>query len=164
MEENIILVLGFVLGLIAYGLIAKWYVVQALDKHSREKAIVPLALLHCFRYQGLSFLQPGVVASDLPPAFAIPAAYGDLLTAILALISVVGLHNRWRIAIPLVWIFNIVGTLDLLNAIAQGLTRFHAGQLGGAYYIPTIIVPALLVTHFLIFRILLKRGEGQLQP
>lgn len=160
MEENIILTFSLGMGVIVYGLIAKWYIVPVLDKRSRGDAITLLAFIHCFRYLGLSFLLPGVVAADLSPAFALPTAYGDLLTAILALVSVIGLQNHWRIATSLVWVFNTVGTLDLLNALPQGLTRIHAGQLGGAYYIPVIIVPALLVSHFLIFRILLKRSKS----
>jgi hypothetical protein len=32
-----------------------------------------------------------------------------------------------------------------------------AGQLGAAYYIITVLVPLLLVTHALTFRILLRR-------
>jgi len=43
-------------------------------------------------------------------------------------------------------------------------THFHfdhaggllAGQLGAAYFIPTFVVPLLLITHGLIFRILLQ--------
>jgi hypothetical protein len=33
------------------------------------------------------------------------------------------------------------------------------GQLGAAYFIPTVVVPLLLITHGLVFRLLL-RGDG----
>jgi hypothetical protein len=57
-----------------------------------------------------------------------------------------------------VWIFNLWGTFDLLNAFYQGNhSGLQAGQLGATYIIPTIIVPLLLITHGLVFRILLKR-------
>ncbi len=65
--ENIILVSSMILGVVVYGLIAKWYIVPALDMHSRSTALVPLSLLHCFRYLGLSFLLPGVVSADIAP-------------------------------------------------------------------------------------------------
>jgi hypothetical protein len=58
-------------------------------------------------------------------------------------------------AIPLIWLFNLVGTLDLINAMFQGL-RYDA-QLGAAYYIPTVAVPALFVSHAMIFAMLLTR-------
>jgi hypothetical protein len=44
--------------------------------------------------------------------------------------------------------------LDLVNAFYQGLT--HDVQLGAAYYIPTFIVPALVVTHVMMFGLLLR--------
>jgi hypothetical protein len=58
----------------------------------------------------------------------------------------------------IVWVFNVVGAVDLLNAFYQadrlgvGLTP---GLQGAAYFIPTVLVPLLLVTHALVFRILL---------
>ena len=58
----------------------------------------------------------------------------------------------------LVWVFNVWGAGDLLNAIYQG--NIHAkidpGMLGAAFYIPTAVVPPLLVTHGLIFWLLLR--------
>ena len=58
----------------------------------------------------------------------------------------------------LAWIFNIWGTADLLFAFYQGNeVGLLPGQLGAAFYIPTFLVPLLLVTHVMIFRILLRR-------
>jgi hypothetical protein len=57
----------------------------------------------------------------------------------------------------LVWIFNIWGAADLLNAFYQGnAIGLIPGQLGAAYFIPTVIVPFALITPGLIFRILLR--------
>jgi hypothetical protein len=115
-----------------------------------------LLILHSFRFVGLSFLIPGVVAPDLSPAFAVPAAFGDLGAAILALLALWALPSR--LGILLAWIFNIWGTADLLFAFYQGnQAGFTAGQLGAAFYIPTFLVPLLLVTHVLVFRVLLRR-------
>jgi hypothetical protein len=33
------------------------------------------------------------------------------------------------------------------------------GQLGATYFIPTVLVPLLLITHGLAFRILLQHGN-----
>jgi len=85
----------------------------------------------------------------------VPAAYGALLAALLALLAIVALRARWPIALALVWLFSAVGTLDLLNALFQG-NRLQV-QLGAAYYIPTVAVPALLVTHAMIFVMLVTR-------
>jgi len=46
---------------------------------------------------------------------------------------------------------------DLLNALYQAShTGLLAGQLGAPYFIPTFVVPLLLITHGLAFRILLQ--------
>ncbi len=159
MQIDLFLPLSLVLGLISYSLIASWYVMPALKSLPRAQALKPLLLFHTFRYIGLAFLVPGVAAETLDPSFANPAAYGDLLAAVLALIALVALHFKWVIAIPLVWIFNIEGFLDLINALFQGL-RSDA-QLGAAYFIPAVIVPALLVTHFMIFKLLLQKDYSK---
>ena len=104
------------------------------------------------------FLVPGVVAQPLPAAFANPAAYGDLLTGVLALLALIALRTGWAGAPALVWLFNIVGTVDLLNALRHMTV---APDFGAAWYIPTFFVPVLLVTHFMIYARLLRRGQVQ---
>jgi hypothetical protein len=61
-----------------------------------------------------------VVGPSVPEAFAFPVAYGDLVTALLALLAIIALRYRWPLAISLTWLFNIEGTLDLLHAFYQG--------------------------------------------
>jgi hypothetical protein len=58
------------------------------------------------------------------------------------------------------WIFNLWGLADLLNAFYQAnRAGLSAGQLGATYFIPTLIVPLLLITHGLAFRILLQHQK-----
>ncbi|HET9986659.1 MAG TPA: hypothetical protein VFQ38_23985 [Longimicrobiales bacterium] len=53
--------------------------------------------------------------------------------------------------------FNLRGSADLLYAFYQGnRTGLEPGQLGAAYAIPTVLVPLLLITHGLVFRLLLR--------
>ena len=164
MPVDLILPLSMVMGLIAFGLIAKWYLMPVLLALPRRTALVPLLLPHCFRFIGLAFLIPGVTSQPLDPRFANPAAFGDLLAALLAFVGILALRQRWRTAIPLVWVFNIEGTLDLLNAVAQGLRYTEDGTLGATFFIPMIIVPALLVTHVMVFIILLRGGSKNDDP
>ncbi len=142
----------------AFGIVTKLYIWPALRVMRPEDALIPLVVVHTFRFIGLSFLVPGVVTPSLPRAFAASAAYGDLVAAILAIVATLALsaHTSWAIAI--VWIFNVWGTADLLHAIYQGQIRLRigAGSLGAAFFIPTVVVPPLLVTHGLIFRLLLS--------
>lgn len=156
MNNQIIFVLQFFMSLIVYSLIAQWFIKPWLSKKPKNEAFMLLILPHAFRHIGLVFLATGVIASPLPDVFANPAAYGDLIAALLALLSMIALRNTWLIALPLVWIFNIVGSLDLLYALLQGARVDVFNNLGAAWYLPTFIVPALLVTHFMIFIRLFK--------
>ncbi len=113
---------------------------------------------HMFRFIGLSFLLPGVVSPSLPPGFARPAAYGDMVAALLAIGATLVLAANIPWGIAAASLFNIWGSADLLNAMYQGskkLSSIGPGALGAAFYIPTLIVPGLLISHVLIFRILL---------
>jgi hypothetical protein len=145
-------------GFVAWGIVIALYVWPQLPGRSRIEALKPLLVLHGFRFIGLSFLVSGVVSPDLPATFARDAAFGDIVAAILALSALAALHSRAGIA--LVWVFNIWRTLDLLNAFYQANgAGLLAGQLGAAYFIPTAIVPLLLITHGLVFRILLQHDR-----
>jgi hypothetical protein len=142
--------------LIAWGIVTARYLWPELRLRPRVEALRPLLILHSFRFIGLAFLVPGVVSPDLPPAFAHSAAYGDIIAATLALLALISLSSGAGTAIT--WIFNLWGTADLLNAFYQAnRTGLLAGQLGATYFIPTLVVPLLLITHALAFRILLKR-------
>ena len=156
MDPQAIFGAQFILSLVVWALIAAWLLGPWLAKKSRYEALFWLTLPHAFRHVGLVFLVPGVVAQPLPEGFANPAAYGDLLTGVLALLALIALRTGWARALALVWLFNIVGTVDLLNALR------HANvvpDFGAAWYIPTFFVPLLLVTHFMIFARLLRRGR-----
>jgi hypothetical protein len=141
------------LSVAAWAIVAARYLWPKLRVLDRDEALRPILALHSFRFIGLAFLVPGVVSPDLPSAFAQSAAYGDLVAAALALLSLASLRSAAGVAI--VWLFNLWGTADLFDAFYQanraGLT---AGQLGATYFIPTLVVPLLLVTHGLAFRIL----------
>jgi len=149
--------LSIVMGLVSFSLIAKWYVIPYLFSIPREKAFQPLLLMHTFRYVGLAFIVPGVVSPDLSPMFAYPAAFGDLAAALLAFLALAALRLRWSSALMMVWIFNIVGTLDFLSANLQGIRLIEPGQLGASYYIPVLAVPPLFVAHYIIFKLLLAK-------
>ena len=163
MPVEFILPLSILFGLVNFGLIAAWYVTPTLDTLPLRTALMPLLLLHTFRYVGMSFVIPGIVNPNIAPVFATPAAYGDLLAALLALLALVALRQRWTLAIALIWVFNIIGSLDLLNAMFQRVRNVPTGELGATYLIPAVYVPALLVSHYLIFRLLAKPKEGYYQ-
>jgi hypothetical protein len=148
----------------AWGCFVQRYIWPALRDKPRADALQPLLLLHAFRFIGLAFLVPGVVSPDLPRAFAHPAAWGDLIAAALALLALLALRSP--VGLGAVWIFNVWGTVDLLHASYQGRigVGLDPGQLGAAYFIPTLVVPLLLITHGLVFRLLLRRSAVASSP
>ncbi|HKE88536.1 MAG TPA: hypothetical protein VKB50_32485 [Vicinamibacterales bacterium] len=143
---------------IAWGTVTAYYIWPAVRLRQWPDALRPLLILHSFRFIGMAFLVPGVVSPDLPAAFATSAAFGDIIAATLALLSL--LFLRSGPGVLLAWIFNIWGSVDLLNAFYQaGASGLSPGQLGAAYFIPTAIVPLALITHGLAFWILLHHQE-----
>ena len=61
----------------------------------------------------------------------------------------------------LVWIFNIVGVTDLIYAnIATFTEQVDPAQLGAAYYLAVLNVPAMIVVHVMIFVYLSKRKNA----
>ncbi|MFY9738701.1 MAG: hypothetical protein WAK11_06565 [Candidatus Cybelea sp.] len=125
-------------------------------------ALLWLVVPHMFlRFIGLSFLVPGVVSASLPRTWAAPAAYGDLIAGVLAIIAAAALAHNLSWAIASVWVFNVWGAIDLLYGFYKGLRvnlAFDPGLLGAGYYLVTAVVPPLLVSHALIFWLLLRNG------
>ena len=158
MDTRAIFGLSVLLSGVAFGLVTRLYIWPHLRTLERDRALLPLVVPHTFRFVGLSFLVPGVVSSSLPSAFAAPAAYGDLVATILAVAATMGLSRRTSSATSLVWLFNVWGTADLLLAYYQGVfgVQLDARMLGAAFFIPTAVVPPLLITHGLIFWLLVR--------
>jgi hypothetical protein len=153
MQTQLAFFVSIAFSLIAWGIVAARYIWPELRLRPRAEALRPLLIFHSFRFIGLAFLVPGVVSPDLPSAFAHSAAYGDIIAAILALLALISLPSATGVAIT--WLFNLWGTADLFNAFYQANhAGLMAGQLGATYFIPTFIVPLLLITHGLAFRIL----------
>jgi len=159
MPIEFILPTSMTLAFVGYGLVARWYLMPRLARLPLAKAVEPLLLFHSFRFIGLAFLIPGVTATPLDSRFSAPAAYGDLAAALLALLAILAFRKDWRTAILILWIFNLEGTLDLINAVARGIRYTEDGDLGATYFIPAVIVPALLVSHWMIFTLLMKRRQ-----
>ena len=155
MDVVALFALQFFMSLVVWGSLAYWLLAPWLEKKSLNEALFFLTVPHAFRHIGMVFLVPGVVARPLPEAFAISAAYGDLVTGMLAFLALVALRNSWSVARVAVWLFSIIGTIDLLNAFRQPNA---ATDMGAAWYIPTMLVPVLLVTQVMIFSRLLRRA------
>ena len=89
----------------------------------------------------------------------IPAGYGDLIAGVLAIIATVAMAETAAWAIWPVWIFNVWGAADLLFAFYKGArVGLEPGSLAATFYIVTAVVPPLLVSHVMIFMLLMRTG------
>jgi hypothetical protein len=146
------------LGLVTWALVVVTYLVPWLNSLGRAEAQRAIAALNVFRFLGLVFILPGVVGPNLSAGFAVPAAYGDLATSLLAICAFVSFRIR-----PLFWgfvtAFNAVGAADLIDAAVRTVhfgVPVTAGQLGAAYGIVVIYVPLLMIAHIVAFYLLLS--------
>jgi hypothetical protein len=100
-----------------------------------------------------------MVDPKLSGEFRSHAAYGDLLEAALAFAAIFALRGNWRIAIPLVWVANTWGFLDLLNGV-WGVVQLNVPSfdLATFWYVYTFYAPLVLVSHLMVFWILIKSG------
>ena len=145
-----ILTVNLLANTLIFWIAVRMFLIPRLSELSPQVVLGPILLLHATRHLGLMFLHTGAVYPGMPPSFAYPAAIGDLIAAVLALAGFLALSRRWAITVVLLWIFSIVGFVDLINAIAlstiYGADRF----MGPAYWIPAFWVPMLLVTHVIV--------------
>lgn len=147
-----------------FAIVAVWYVGPSLTKLSRNSALIPLLWVHVPRYVGMTLLVTGMVDPKLPNEFLSSAAYGDLLTAALALVSIFALRRNWRVAVLLVWVTNTWGFLDLLNGV-RGVLQLNVPSFNLAtfWYVYTFYAPLVLVSHLMILWVLIKSKQWQRQ-
>jgi hypothetical protein len=135
---------NLLLSTLVFWVAVRIYLVPRLHELRPQTVLLPILLLHAFRHLGLMFLAPGATYAGIPPQFAYPAAYGDLLAAVLALTAILAVTKELRSARALVWVFNVEGTLDLIAAIILATVYGASTYMGPAYWIPAFWVPALL--------------------
>ena len=165
MSARVIFNIDMALGYLAWALCIATYVWPRLKAMDRVEAQRAIATFNSFRFFGLVFVLPGFVGPNLPQAFATPVAYGDLATALLAILALLTVRVR-SLFWPLVWALNLVGLVDLVNATARAVSvdlPSVAGQLGAAYAIPMLYVPALFWTHVVAFLLLLRPERVPIQ-
>ena len=151
-----ILTVNLALSTFVFWIAARLYLLPRLHEIRPHAILLPVLFLHSFRHLGLMFLAPGATYAGIPPQFAFPAAYGDLLAAVLALLAIPAVAVGHWSSRPLLWAFNVEGSLDLFTAITLATVYEASPYMGAAYWIPAFWVPALLVSHCITFLILIK--------
>lgn len=153
MAGSWLLLLQFALTFLAFSLISAWWIAPKLAAMPRHAGLVPLLLVHAFRYGPLALLAPGPAG----PVFSV-VAYGSLLSAILALIAAIALKARIMGGLAITALFSVVGIADLVLTFRAGLQAGIVEQAPGLNWLfVTSYVPVLCISHLLILRLLLRR-------
>lgn len=147
--------IGYTFGLAGFALIyltVRPRLVE-LGRDAHLKALLPI---HFFRYFGLTALLPGVF--NLAPlgfseSYLFQIMAGDVVVAALALVAAALFLLRHPTRIAFLWVFNIVGLLDYLNAGARVTPAITDANLLGPFgwIVVTVMLPAWLVSHVAIF-------------
>jgi hypothetical protein len=153
-----ILIVNLIANTAIFYFAARLYVLPLIPRVRPRQILIPILLLHSTRHLGMMFLSRGATYAGMPLQFAYPAAFGDLITAIIAFVAIPFVLRGSVLAKPIVWIFNVFGTVDLLVAIVNATIYNAPGAMGAAYWIPAFWVPLLLVTHYVTFVLLLRRA------
>ena len=157
MSPTTLMGVQFTFSLVLVGLVAKWYVWPALNALPAPAALAPLFLVHGLRYLPSSAFAPGQVAPTVPMDAMKAIAYGDLASAVLAIVAALFLYYRWRGAIGVAWIVNIVTSLDWVYAsYVAASNELVTYPMGGNWYIINYYVPFIGVVHVMIFARLLR--------
>ena len=155
-----VLTVNLVFSTVVFWIAAELYVLPRLRELQPRTVLLPIFLLHAMRHLGLMFLAPGATYPGLASEFSYPAAFGDLLAAVLALIALWAVVKQWQSARFLVWVFALEGTIDLITAITLAQLHGAAAFMGAAYWVPAFWVPALLVTHYITFVVLIRHWKA----
>ncbi len=155
--------LASVLSFVVFAIMAVWYVAPWLATRQRAEALIPLLWVHAFRHVALqiySAQQFGFAVSD---AARDQIAGGDITAMILAVISIVALHYRVRMAPVLVWVLVAETIVDLVNATIAGVReQLFVTASGLTWLILTFYVPLLWVSVGLIVWQLYSRRQEPL--
>ena len=158
MDNFTIINIQALVGTIAIFLGFRYWIQPRVSQLQIHDALLPFVFLNTFRYLGLSFMAKEQFYGGFPNDFLTTVGLLDLTTSVLAVLAVVALKNRWRFAIPLVWVFNLVGFGDLITAFPQffGL-KLYEQDLGFIWLMFVTYGLATFLSHIYIFIRLLKK-------
>jgi hypothetical protein len=153
--------LASTLSFIVFFLMAAWYVVPWLKSRSRADALTALLWVQTFRYIALQIFSAQKFGFAVPDGVRDQIAIGDVIAAILAVIAIVTLRYRVRVAPLLVWIFVVEATFDLVNATIAGVSeQLFATASGVTWLILTFYVPLLWVSlGLMVWQLYSRRHE-----
>ena len=151
MSNLVILNLQYLVALGTYVVIFRIYLQPWFSAQAFGTAVLPLLLLHAFRYLGLTLMVPGQIDPAIPMDALQIMAWGDFASGVTALLAAIAVHHRWSAATALVTLFTLVG----IGALAMvGYTAIKAGvfrvDIGTMWFLLVLYAPAMLLAQIYI--------------
>ena len=162
MDNFTIINLQAILGSISIILGFRIWILPRLAHLTINDALLPLVFINTFRYLGLTFMAKEQFYSGFPDEFLTTVGLWDMVTSILAIIAVIALKGKWKYAIALVWIFNIVGFADLITAFPQFFSlKLYDYDLGTIWLVFITYGLVAFLSHIYIFIRLIKNARAK---
>lgn len=167
MNNLVILNLQIVIAIATYILIFRVYFRAWFAAKPFGQAVLPLLLLHAFRYLGLVLIVPGQIDPSVPRDALQIMAWGDFASGVTGLLAALAVHQRWPVATALVALFSVVGIGDLITV---GYTANNAGvffaDIGAMWFLLVIYAPVMLLAQtYIAYRLVLHlAGKPQARP
>jgi len=148
---------------LVFTVLAVWYVGPWMRRQPLAIAVSVPLWVHVFRYVALQIFSAQHFGLRISDVLASEIAWGDVAGAALALGALWLLRRGSRAAIPVVWVFVVESTLDLLNATLGGIRE---RALESAYAVTWLILdfyaPLLWVTLALVvWRLAMQIRAGE---
>jgi hypothetical protein len=140
-----------VLSFAIFAMTAGWYAAPWLGARQRSEALALLLWVHAFRHVALQIFSAQQFGFAVSDGTRDEIAAGDVIGMILAVIAIVALRYRLRIAALLIWVFVAETVFDLVNSTIAGVReQLYSAASGVTWLILTFYVPRLWVSLGLI--------------
>jgi hypothetical protein len=163
MDTFVVFNLQFTFSFILFALLARWYAMPRLRALPAGEALALALFPGATRFMGLVFLVSSVTPG-MPAAFGVPAAYGDTLSAIIALAALLANRAGSPAGRPLAWLYVVVGGADLAYGLFLGFQHQLWNHLGGAWTYIIFAFPVVVLGLIVTTRLLLspqKEADGR---
>ena len=138
--------------------IASWYVWPKIKNLNASSALTPLLLVSTLRVAGLGLANPAL--TNNAPQSAYLLGYGDFISAVLALVTLLVLRSNKSAGVSFAWLYAIVGSLDLLFGFKVILGDNLLIHLGPFALTAFLILPTLFISTILIWLVLFKNPRN----
>jgi hypothetical protein len=142
-------------------LMAAWYAIPWLKGRSRADALTPLLWVHALRYVAFQIFSAQHFGFAVSDATRNQILAGDVIGAVLAVLTIIALRKGALIAIGLAWLFAVETALDLAMGVIAGINeRLFATASAVTWLILAFYVPLLWVTlGLIVWQLYSRRGE-----